>query len=152
MWDRFEISAKRVVFQARYEAAKLRSEYIEDRHLLLGVRRTAMELPVPRPATSPSSALAATAARVRFSSQANTGQLRRPENGPILLGQSAKQVLHSAGKEAVSLNHRHVHWDHLLLALSRTGSAPVRGALTDAGLTPTVIQESLDHEPFWRVT
>src|SRR5579863_8638143 len=40
MFEKYTETARRVIFQARYEASSFGSEYIETEHLLLGILRT----------------------------------------------------------------------------------------------------------------
>lgn len=144
----YEQSAKQVLFHAKSAALDSGFETIEDAHCLLGVIRTAAELPVPRPASAhrPFELLVETVSNVKSRLETRSAPAVRHPFGPIGLGESAKRIMELASQEAWRLGHLRAHWGHMLLALSLAGSAPVRDALADAGLTPDVIRESLSAE------
>src|SRR5947207_11629200 len=116
MWQRFTERARRVVFFAQEEAARLGENYVGTEHLLLGLLRENDSV----------------AARILDHLGIALGQVRASVEKQVTpghgnLGQDmqltprAKRVIDLAYEEARQLNNNYIGTEHLLLGLIREG-------------------------------
>jgi len=116
MWLRFTEPARRVVFFAQEEAARLEENYVATEHLLLGMVRENDSV-----AARILDRLGVPLGRIRSDIE------RRVTRGHGNLGQDmqltprAKRVIDLASEEARQLNNNHIGTEHLLLGLLREG-------------------------------
>ena len=135
MFERYTEKARRTIFFARYEAAKLGSPYIETEHLLLGLWREeqanmAMLLGKKMP-----DALEAVE-HIRKEIAARTfAQKPISTSVDLPLSDECKRVLAYAAEEAERLQHRHIGSEHLLLGLMRERGCFAAELLRRLGLT-----------------
>src|SRR5947208_8972994 len=128
MWQRFSDSARRVVFFAQEEAARLGENYVGTEHLLLGLIRAPNH----------------TAARILDRLGVPLGRIRadierQVTRGHGSLGQDmqltprAKRVIDLAYEEARQLNNNYIGTEHLLLGLIREGDGLAARVLVKLG-------------------
>src|SRR5690242_13963424 len=130
MWQRFTERARRVVFFAQEEAARLGENYVGTEHLLLGLIREADSV----------------AARILDRLNIPLGRIRadierQVTRGHGNLGQDmqltprAKRVIDLAYEEARQLEHNYIGTEHLLLGLIREGDGLAARVLLKLGAT-----------------
>ena len=147
MWREFDATARQVLFQARQVAAAHGFEFMEDVHLLEGLRRAVRDLPTERPGASGLRERIADTVRDLGLTEAGTEDRPAQRTDPVVrFGESAMRILQAATELAGSLEHGQVSWEHILLALAEGGSDAVRSLLTSAGLTPKSIRELFGDE------
>src|SRR5690242_15183100 len=128
MWQRFTERARRVVFFAQEEAARLGENYVGTEHLLLGLIREADSV----------------AARILDRLNIPLGRIRadierQVTRGHGNLGQDmqltprAKRVIDLAYEEARQLEHNYIGTEHLLLGLIREGDGLAARVLVKLG-------------------
>src|SRR6266496_4014019 len=116
MWQRFTERARRVVFFAQEEAARLGENYVGTEHLLLGLVRESDSV-----AARILDRLGMPLGRIRSEIE------RQVTRGDGRLGQDmqltprAKRVIDLAYDEARQLNNNYIGTEHLLLGLIREG-------------------------------
>jgi len=111
MFEKYNETARRSVFMARYEASQAGSGYIETEHLLLGILRMDKDLAV----------------RLRLDGQTDSirkqveerhaGQERVATSVDMPLSHVARRVLEKAGAEAERRMQKHIGSEHLLLGI-----------------------------------
>ena len=127
-WQRFTERARRVVFFAQEEAARLGENYVGTEHLLLGLVRENDSV----------------AARILDRLGVQLGRIRsdierQVTRGHGNLGQDmqltprAKRVIDLAYEEARQLNNNYIGTDHLLLGLIREGDGLAARVLVKLG-------------------
>jgi ornithine carbamoyltransferase len=128
MWQRFTERARRVVFFAQEEAARLGENYVGTEHLLLGLVRESDSV----------------AARILDRMGVPLGRLREDierqvTRGAGSLGQDmqltprAKRVIDLAYEEARQLNNNYIGTEHILLGLIREGDGLAARVLVKQG-------------------
>lgn len=128
MWQRFTERARRVIFFAQEEAARLGESYVGTEHLLLGLVREEDSV----------------AARILDRLDVNLGKIRQEverqvQRGYGKLGQEmqltprAKRVIDLAYDEARQLNNNYIGTEHLLLGLVREGDGLAARVLIKLG-------------------
>jgi ATP-dependent Clp protease ATP-binding subunit ClpC len=137
MFEKYNEKARRALFFARYEAAKLGSKVIESEHILLGVLREGEDI--------------VKEIFVRFGIRPE--EIRREIEGERLFGErigatqdlplseDAKKILHYASHEAESMMHPYVGTEHLLIGLLRVESCPAARMLSTRGMNLYGIRE-----------
>jgi len=129
MWQRFTERARRVVFFAREEAARLGESYVSTEHLLLGLVRENDSV----------------AARILDRMGVSLHKVRQEverhiTRGDGRLGQDmqltprAKRVIDLAYDEARQLNNNYIGTEHLLLGLIREGEGVAGRVLAKLGV------------------
>jgi ATP-dependent Clp protease ATP-binding subunit ClpA len=129
LFARFTERARRVVFFARYEAARLGAASIEAEHLVLGLLRERKGI-TGRIFARHSVSLDETVREI---------ELRRPSSAPpssieIPLSLETKRVLAHAAQEGASLSHNYIGTEHLLLGLLREKASLAAVILGDKGI------------------
>src|SRR5690242_1781257 len=128
MWQRFTERAKRVVFFALEEAARLGENHVATEHLLLGLVRETDSV-----AVRILGVLGVELSRIRSEIMANIA------HGPGNLGQDmrltpdAKRVIDLAYEEAGYLNNDYIGTQHLLLGMMRESGNPAAQTLGRLG-------------------
>src|SRR3954453_12233696 len=114
MWQRFTERARRVVFFAQEEAARLGENYVGTEHLLLGLTRESDSV-AGRLLTDMGIALMDLRADIERQVTRGHGNLGQD----MQLTPRAKRVIDLAYEEARQLNNNYVGTEHLLLGLIR---------------------------------
>src|SRR5690348_3801452 len=118
MFERYTERARRTIFFARYEAARLHTARIEPIHLLLGLLREDRLL----------GQLLAPSLREQIESeiaQNSVGTENVSTSVDLPLTTESKRVLDLAAEEAGNQRGVHIDSSHLALGLLRLGSTPV---------------------------
>ena len=138
MFERYTEKARRVIFQARYEASQFGSPAIETEHLLLGLMREDKSL-TNRFLRSHSSI-----ENIRKEIEGRT-IIRDKVSTSIDLPLSAecKRILAFAADEAERLRHRHIAAEHLLLGILREDHCLAAEILERYGLRLTSLRTEL---------
>src|SRR6476661_5047845 len=129
MWQRFTERARRVVFFAQEEAARLGENYVGTEHLLLGLVRESDSV-----AARILDRLGVPLGRIRSDIE------RQVTRGDGRLGQDmqltprAKRVIDLAYDEARQLNNNYIGTEHLLLGLIREGEGLAGRVLAKLGV------------------
>ena len=115
MFERFTERAREVVVLAQDEARRLKHNYIGTEHLLLGVLREEEGI-----GARVLESLGVTLEEAR----AQLVRIIGPGDEPLVTGQipftpRAKKVLELSLKEALSLGHRYIGTEHILLGIAR---------------------------------
>ena len=129
MWQRFTERARRTVFLAQEEAAKLGEKYVSTEHLLLGLAREndsvaarimdILGVPLEK-------------ARQEIERQVIRGELH--EEKSVQMTPRAKRVIDLAYDEARLFNNNYIGTEHLLLGLIREGEGLAGRALEKLGI------------------
>jgi ATP-dependent Clp protease ATP-binding subunit ClpC len=114
VFERFSEQARQVVVLAQEEARTLKHNYIGTEHILLGLVREQEGV-----AARVLESLDITLERVRAQVVRLVGSGDEFTQGQIPFTPRAKRVLELALREAVSLNHRYIGTEHILLGLVR---------------------------------
>lgn len=144
MFDRYNQSARRVIFHAREEAMRYGSRYIESEHLLLGILRENEALATRIGGKTGSVNLprqeigAKTAIR-----QSVTGSREVP------LSADSKRVLILAAEEADSLGHRQIMLAHFLLGILRVEKCIAARILETHGASLLAMREETMRDTRW---
>lgn len=129
MFEKYTDKARRVLFFARYEASQFGASTITSAHLLLGLVREAEK----------------TTIQILEQMGINIQELKEriiAKNMPkkqvsttveIPLSEETKRVLHYAMKESMSLNHKYVGVEHILLGILRDEHAFASQLLIEMG-------------------
>jgi ATP-dependent Clp protease ATP-binding subunit ClpC len=112
MFERFSERARHVVVLAQEEARLLRHDYIGTEHLLLGLLREEEGI-----AARVLEGLHVTVEDVRAQIERVVGEGEEVPPGQIPFTPRAKKVLESALREALSLGHKYIGTEHVLLGL-----------------------------------
>lgn len=135
MFERYSEGARRVIFFARYEAAKFGSNEIEPEHLLLGFLRQTN-------AFSDAGKKAIRDEIVR--NLARVGRTSTSIDMPVAA--AAKRALAYASEESERANHRQIGIGHLLLGLMRE-SQPIAALLEKHGIDRAAVLREIPPEP-----
>src|SRR5437763_1157358 len=128
MWQRFTERARRVVFFAQEEAARLGENYVGTEHLLLGLVREndSVAARILDRLGVPLSRIRSDIERQVTRGHGNLGQ-------DMQLTPRAKRVIDLAYEEARELNNNYIGTEHLLLGLIREGDGLAARVLKQEG-------------------
>lgn len=132
MFEKYTDKARRVLFFARYEASQFGASTITSAHLLLGLVREAEKTTVAM-LEQMGINLSELKDRVVNQHQNNYNQQPSATSVEIPLSEETKRVLHYALKESMSLNHKYVGVEHILLGILRDEHAFASQLLTEMG-------------------
>ena len=138
MFERYTETARRVIFQARYEASNFGSPYIETEHLLLGILRTDGILAM-RLFNAPDKV---ESIRERIEKQFPQRE-RVTTSVDLPVSQECKRVLTYAAEEAARLNDERIAAGHLLLGLLRVEECVASKIMAENGLTSAHVEQAL---------
>ena len=139
MFERYNHSARRALFYARYEVCTLGGTAIDTEHLLLGLLRVAEGL----------TARIFADADVRFDALRKELQMRSPAREPlspsieIPFGQDTKRILYAAAAESERLGHDFVGTEHLLLSILREPDTLAAQVLVAKGISADDVREQI---------
>lgn len=130
MWQRFTERARRTVFYAQEEAARLGESYVSTEHLLLGIVRENDSV-----AARILERLGVSLSRIRseIERQVQRGDGRQGQD--MQLTPRAKRVIDLAYDEARQLSNEYIGTEHLLLGLVREEEGLAGRVLTKLGVT-----------------
>jgi len=130
MFEKYTDKARRVLFFARYEASQFGASTITSAHLLLGLireaERTTMQM-------LEQMGVNVHDLKDRITSQASYKKQAAATTVEIPLSEETKRVLHYALKESMSLNHKYVGVEHILLGILRDEHAFASQLLVEMG-------------------
>ncbi len=126
MFERFTERARQVVVLAQDEARSLKHNYIGTEHILLGLLREEEGL-----AARVLESLDITVEEVRAQVARIVGQGDEVTTGQIPFTPRAKKVLELALREALSLGHKYIGTEHILLGLVRENEGVAARILLD---------------------
>jgi len=130
MFEKYTDKARRVLFFARYEASQFGASTITSAHLLLGLireaERTTMQM-------LEQMGINIKVLKERIVSQAAYKKQVAATTVEIPLSEETKRVLHYALKESMSLNHKYVGVEHILLGILRDDHAFASQLLMEMG-------------------
>lgn len=137
MFDRFNYSARRVVYESFAEAHNRQAKAIEPEHLALAILRddAVAERFFPSPNTE--TIRAAVAARC---SGPGGGPL-----GDLPLSRHVRRIFKAAVKNALEMNHAYAGPEHVLIALLME-KIPVAGLLRDTGVSDEIARDAIAGE------
>jgi hypothetical protein len=139
MFERFTEDARQVVVLAQEEARGLRHNYIGTEHILLGLLRVEDGV-----AARVLESLDVTLDEVRAQVARIVGEGDEVTTGQIPFTPRAKKVLELAPREAVSLGHRFVGTEHILLGLAREQDDVAARILLDFGADAETIRAEVE--------
>ena len=146
MWQRFTERARRVVFFAQEEAARLGENYVSTEHLLLGLVRENDSV-----AARILDSLGVSLARIRADIERNVSKGEGRMGPDMQLTPRAKRVIDLAYDEARQLNNNYIGTEHLLLGLIREGDGLAGRVLAKLGVdldrTRREVRRVQDQEP-----
>src|SRR5579883_697530 len=146
MWQRFTERARRVVFFAQEEAARLGENYVGTEHLLLGLVRESDSV-----AARILDRLGVPLGRIRADIERQVTRGHGSLGQDMQLTPRAKRVIDLAYESARQLNNNYIGTEHLLLGLIREGDGFAARSLVkvgvDYGTTFAVIQAMQDENP-----
>ncbi len=122
MFERFTERARQAVVMAQEEARTLKHNYIGTEHILLGLLREEEGV-----AARVLESLDITLERVRAQVVRIVGSGEEVTSGQIPFTPRAKKVLELALREALSIGHKYIGTEHILLGLLRENEGVVRG-------------------------
>lgn len=136
MWQRFTERARRVVFFAQEESARLGENYVGTEHLLLGLTREGDNV-----AARVLDRLGVPLGRIRadIERQASRGHGKLGQD--MQLTPRAKRVIDLAYEEARELNNNYIGTEHLLLGLIREGDGLGARVLAKQGASLERVRE-----------
>ena len=140
MFERYTEKARRIVFFARYEAARYGSAYIEPAHLLLGLLRESF--PVIRLVSATDKA---TIQQAIGDLCVDTGQ-PLATSVDLPLSNSSKRALVLGAEEAEAMEHKHIGPEHLVLGVLRL-QGPEVGVLARFGIALETAREIFRTSP-----
>jgi ATP-dependent Clp protease ATP-binding subunit ClpC len=138
VFERFTERARQVVVLAHDEARALDHNYIGTEHLLLGLLREEEGI-----AARVLESLAITLEEVRAQVLRVVGRGDKTPSGQIPFTPRAKKVLELALREALTLGHKHIGSEHILLALVRVDDGVAARILLDFDADPEKIRLEL---------
>jgi heme-degrading monooxygenase HmoA len=141
VFERFDESARRALFFARYAVTQLGGITIEPEHLVLGILRD-----------SPATILrfagpGATADAIRDPLERAGGGQRVPTSAEIPFSAASKDVLARTQIEADDLKNHWIRPEHILLGVMVKTSGEAAGVLNTAGVRIDAIREYLRTTP-----
>jgi ATP-dependent Clp protease ATP-binding subunit ClpC len=128
MWQRFTERARRVVFFAQEEAARLGENYVGTEHLLLGLVRESDSV-----AARILDRLGVPLGRIRAEIERQVTRGHGNLGQDMQLTPRAKRVIDLAYEEARQLNNNYIGTEHLLLGLIREGDGLAARVLVKLG-------------------
>src|SRR5437899_1764442 len=128
MWQRFTERARRVVFFAQEEAARLGENYVGTEHLLLGLVRADESV-----AARILDRLGVPLGRIRSEIERQVTRGHGNLGQDMQLTPRAKRVIDLAYEEARQLNNNYIGTEHLLLGLIREGDGLAARVLVKLG-------------------
>src|SRR5438552_3744003 len=128
MWQRFTERARRVVFFAQEEAARLGENYVGTEHLLLGLVRENDSV-----AARILDRLGVPLGRIRSDIERQVTRGHGNLGQDMQLTPRAKRVIDLAYEEARQLNNNYIGTEHLLLGLIREGDGLAARVLMKLG-------------------
>jgi ATP-dependent Clp protease ATP-binding subunit ClpC len=128
VFERFTERARQVVVLAQDEARALKHNYIGTEHLLLGLLREEEGL-----AARVLDSLDVTVEEVRAQVARIVGEGEEVTSGQIPFTPRAKKVLELSLKEALSLGHKYIGTEHVLLGVVRENEGVAARILLDFG-------------------
>ncbi len=128
MWQRFTERARRVVFFAQEEAARLGENYVGTEHLLLGLVRESDSV-----AARILDRLGVPLGRIRADIERQVTRGHGNLGQDMQLTPRAKRVIDLAYEEARQLNNNYIGTEHLLLGLIREGDGLAARVLIKLG-------------------
>ena len=128
MWQRFTERARRVVFFAQEEAARLGENYVGTEHLLLGLVRESDSV-----AARILERLGVQLGRIRADIERQVTRGHGNLGHDMQLTPRAKRVIDLAYEEARQLNNNYIGTEHLLLGLIREGDGLAARVLVKLG-------------------
>lgn len=140
MQDRFTDRAKKVMFLAHQEAGRLNHEYIGTEHLLIGLVKEGSGIAC---AVLRSFGLDINKVREEVDLIVRKG----PEIttfGRLPLTPRAKRVVDSAGEYMISMGHKYVGTEHLLLGLLNENDNAAAQVIFNMGLTAEKIKAEIE--------
>jgi ATP-dependent Clp protease ATP-binding subunit ClpC len=140
MFERFTERARQVVVLAQDEARALRHQYIGTEHLALGLLREEEGLAAR---VLESFGVTLEAARAEVRAIVGEGDSEARVTGQIPFTPQAKEALELALREALSLGHKYIGTEHVLLGLVRLGQGVGVEILESRGATPEVVREEV---------
>ena len=148
MFERYTEKARRVIFDARFEASQFGSPYIETEHLLIGLLREdkALTNRFLKNSTDAADSI------VKQIEKQTVIREKIPTSADLPLSNESKRVLAYASEEAERLGHKHIGTEHLLLGLLREENSFGAQMLKERGLKLEQIRDELarlTHEPHW---
>jgi 4-oxalocrotonate tautomerase family enzyme len=129
-FDKFTESARRTLTYAQEEAQRLRHNYIDSEHLLLGLLRTKNSV-----GCRVLTVLSAQPDKIRAAIEVLLDRTDSRTVGQIGLMPQAKRVIELAVGEARSLEHGYVGTEHLLLGLVLEGEGIAASVLESLGVS-----------------
>src|SRR5690242_15973694 len=129
MWQRFTERARRVVFFAQEEAARLGEPYVGTEHLLLGLIREEDSVAARILALRLSIALSTIRTEIERQVKVGSGNLGQD----MQLTPRAKRVIDLAYEETRHLDNNYIGTEHLLLGLIREGDGLAAQVLVKLG-------------------
>jgi ATP-dependent Clp protease ATP-binding subunit ClpC len=139
MFERFTERARQVVVLAQDEARALRHDYIGTEHLLLGLLREEEGL-----GARVLGQLDVEIESVRAAIRSRVGEGVEPPSSQIPFTPHAKQTLELSLREALSLGHKYIGTEHLLLGFVRQGEGVGVEILEElVGASPAVVREEV---------
>jgi ATP-dependent Clp protease ATP-binding subunit ClpC len=146
VWQRFTERARRVVFFAQEEAARLGENYVSTEHLLLGLVRENDSV-----AARILDSLGVSLTRIRADIERNVSKGEGRMGPDMQLTPRAKRVIDLAYDEARQLNNNYIGTEHLLLGLIREGDGLAGRVLAKLGVdldrTRREVRRVQDQEP-----
>src|SRR5205807_1380276 len=128
MWQRFTERARRVVFFAQEESARLGENYVGTEHLLLGLVREDDSV-----AARILNQLGVPLGRIRAEIERQVTRGHGSLGADMQLTPRAKRVIDLAYEEARRLNNNYIGTEHLLLGLIHEGDGPAGRVLMKLG-------------------
>lgn len=129
MFEKYTDKARRVLFFARYEASQFGASTITSAHLLLGLVREAEKTTIQ---ILEQMGINVQELKERIISK-NLPKKQVSTSVEIPLSEETKRVLHYAMKESMSLNHKYVGVEHILLGVLRDEHAFASQLLIEMG-------------------
>jgi ATP-dependent Clp protease ATP-binding subunit ClpC len=138
MFERFTERARQVVVLAQDEARALRHDYIGTEHLLLGLLREEEGL-----GARVLGRLGIEIDAVRAVVRSRVGEGEEEASGQIPFTPHAKETLELSLREALSLGHKFIGTEHLLLGFVRQGEGIGVEILEQLGASPAAVREEV---------
>lgn len=144
MFERFNQSARRVIFHAREEAVHYGSPYIESEHLLLGILRENDTLATRIGGKTGS----VDSFRKEIEARTAVGQSVTGSR-EVSLSADSTRVLILAAEEADEMGHRQIALAHFLLGILRAEKCIAARILQAHGATLLAMREETIRNPQW---
>lgn len=138
MFERFTERARQVVVLAQREARMLKHDHIDGEHILLGLLGEEEGI-----AAYVLGGLGLNVEKVRCGVVEIVGFGSEVTSGQIPFTPRAKKVLERASREALSLSHRYIGTEHILLALVRENEGIAARILLDGGANSATVRSEV---------